>query len=146
MPTAILIKIRDAVILDYYRPNMVNPNPIYMLKLASALSAGECIQYVTCKDSTPTIGTVVACRDSGDDDELESDQVRYVLDSPIPAELAPTSKSSITMRIMSSSATLLMAQRCNLSETMTYIISSEEEDFGCEMREGQVTVKINCAA
>jgi hypothetical protein len=77
-------KQRDATILEYFRPNAVNPNPILMVKLASSLSAGECIQSIGCKDATPTYGIVVHCNDNSDDDTIEADNLRVVLDSPVP--------------------------------------------------------------
>lgn len=141
------VKVREATILDYYRPNVVNPNPIFIVQLASALAAGECLQYIGCQDDTPEEATVVSCTDSSEDESLESDQVRFLMDSA-PDVINVGSIVTITyydadgVSLGTVDGTVVSIN----PDTMTYVISSEEEDFGCDMFEGQVTVKVTLAA
>lgn len=139
-------KIRVATIIDYFRPNMVNPNPMFILELASALSEGECIQYIGCNDATPTSGRVVSCVDSTDSDSgVDEGQVKVVLDSPIPCDVGATVTLSYRddedAEIDTVSGTIVSIN----PDTMVYVISSVEEDFQCDMFEGQSYIVITCA-
>lgn len=148
------VKVRDAVIMDYFRPNPVNPAPVYIVKLASALSANECIQYIGCKDATPTSATVVSCRDNSDNDDIAVGSVQFVLDSALPCNVGAT--VTITYRNAAGNAIGSTVSGTIVSidpDTMVYEISSADTTglpggtapFNCSMRTGQVSVTIVCA-
>lgn len=140
------VKQRDAVILDYVRPNVVNPNPVFIVQLASALTGAECVQSIGCKDATPTVATVVTCADSEDDEGIPAGSVKFILDSAIPCGVGDDVEIKYYDEDGVIIETAIDGTIVSINpDTMTYVISSEEADFLCEMKEGQVTVKVNCA-
>lgn len=147
-------KIRDATILQYFRPNIVTPEPQYLVKLASSLSAGECIKFIGCKDESPTTATVLACYDNSDDENIAEGSVRFTLDSALPCNVG--ANVTITYRDADGDAIGATVTGTIVSvdpELMTYVISSTDETglpggtaaFNCNMRTGQVSVTIVCA-
>lgn len=148
------VKERKATILDYVRPNVVNPQPMYVVKLASALSAGECIAFIACKDATPTVATVVACNDTSHDSEIPVGTVVFHLDSLLPCGVG--ADVTITYRDDDGSgigATVTGTITEIDGETLRYTIESAdmtglpggEAAFNCNMRAGQVSVTMVCA-
>lgn len=139
------VKQRDAVIIEYIRPNMVNPNPVYFVNIASVLADGECIQSIGCKDSTPTVSTVMSCNDNSDDDTIAEGSVKFVVDSPIPCNVG----ADVEIKYYNDANTLLdtidgVIESINV-DLGIYVISSEEVDFGCDFVDGATRVTINCA-
>ncbi len=140
------VKQRNAVIQDYIRPNVVTPDPILIVKLASALTGAECIQSIGCKDSTPTVATVEFCNGHEDDDSIEEGTIKFGLDSPIPCNVG----ASVDIKYYTDADVLIdtiVGTIVSINpDTMTYVISSEDEDFACSIDETQAYIKISCSA
>lgn len=147
------VKIRTATIIDYIRPNVVNPSPIYVVRLASALSANECVQYIGCRDDSPTTSTVVYCVDNSDNDDIPAGSVRFSLDSALPCNVGAT--VTITYRDADGDAIGATVSGTIVSinpDTMVYEISSADTSgtegtaaFNCVMRADQASITIVCA-
>ncbi len=135
-------KIRNATIMDYFRPNVVNPNPIVIVNLASALASGECIKGIACKDDTPTVATMIGCTDSEEDDDLDADHISAVFDSLVDA-LNVGSSGTLTYydEDGASLGTVAVTVVSINEETSTYELTGT--DLLCSMFEGQVTVKLS---
>jgi hypothetical protein len=139
-----VVKVRDAVILDYVRPNVVNPNPVLIVQLASALTGEECIQSIGCKDATPTLATVVTCADHDDDESIPVGSVKFIFDSPIPCGVG----SAVELRYYTDTDEYIdniFGTIVSINpDTMTYVISSQEANFGCNMYETQSYITAIC--
>jgi hypothetical protein len=140
------VKQRDAVIFDYIRPNVVNPNPTYIVQIASALTGAECIQSIGCKDATPTVATVEFCNGPDDDDTIEEGTLKFGLDSPIPCNVG----ASVDIKYYTAADVLLdtiVGTIVSINpDTMTYVISSVDGDFACSIGETQAYVTVGCTA
>lgn len=144
-----VIKVRDASIVEIFRPNVVNPNWTVMIKLASVLAAGECISHIGCPDDSPTTGNVVTCSDNSDDDTLEADQIKVVLDSTLNCNVG----ASVNIEWLDEddvlidppgvvSGTIISVDPSGL----IYVIESAEPNFACDLG-GDTTcsMKVTCA-
>lgn len=135
-------KIRNATIIDYFRPNVVNPNPVIVVNLASALSAGECVKGIACKDATPTVATMISCTDSEEDDDLEADHILAVFDSLVDGKNVGSSGTLTYYDEDGSSLGTVSVTIVSINEqTATYELTGT--DLLCSMFEGQVTVKLS---
>jgi len=139
----LVVKERAATIVDYYRPKVGFPNPVFVVNLASALAAGECIRSIACRDATPTSSTVVNCVDSSEDDDLSADQVRIVLDGILAGKNVG---SSATLTYYDAEGTSLGTKSVTIvsidNDTTTYVVEAGSGDLSCVEYEDQVTVKL----
>jgi hypothetical protein len=139
-----VVKQRDAVIMDYVRPNMVQPNPVMIVQLASALTGAECIQSIGCKDATPTLATVVTCADTESDPSIAEGSVKFILNSPIPCGVG----DDVEIKYYSDADALLDTVVGTIVSinplTMAYVISSEEADWACNFVENTSYITVNC--
>lgn len=147
------VKERKATILEYVRPNVVNVEPVYFVRLASALSAGECIAFITCKDASPTSATVVACNDNSDDEDIPVGTVVFYLDSPLPCGVGADVNIVYKNAAGSNIGAVVEGTIVEIeAETLRYTIESDDETglpggtaaFNCNMRTGQDSVVITC--
>jgi hypothetical protein len=115
---------QSATIIEYFRPSIINPNPLLIVETASALTSGHCIAYVICEDATPGVGNVVACVDSEEDDDLSSGQVKFVLDSKLDVD---ATTDDVLVKYYNEAGTLLGTVDADLvsfnHETFTYVVS-----------------------
>lgn len=136
------VKIRNATIIDYFRPSAVNPNPVMIVNLASALTGAECIKGLSCKDATPTVATVISCTDSEEDDTLDADQIRVIVDSLVDGKNVG---GTMTITYYDEDAVSLGTVTADIisinSDTGAYVL--EDTDLLCTMYEAQVTVKLS---
>lgn len=140
-------KVRSATLIQTYRPNAVNPQWTAIIKLGSALAPGECISYVSCQDATPTLGFAVACADSGDDDTLETDQIRVVLDSALNCNVG----ANVTIDWLDEDKVALdpavTASAVIVSydpDTNTYVLEDDGNEISCSV-EGACFIRVTCA-
>lgn len=140
-----ITKQATATVIDIFRPNSTNPNWTMLVELEAPLSAGECINNVACLGDAPAnLSGVVYCADDADDDTLDSDQVRFVLDSPLPCAVG----SAVTIEYFDADGVSLGTVAGTIvsvnPDTLVYIIESAAPSFGCSMYEDQCTVKVSC--
>lgn len=139
-----------ATIVDYFRPNVVNPNPMFIVDIGeTVIGEGECIKFLGCQDATPTAAQVVSCVDDSEDDTMDEDTVRFALDSPIPCDVGDdvtlTYKDADGDTIGTVTGTIVEIN----ADSMVYTISSDVEGgFGCVMFDGYTvaSITVTCAA
>lgn len=135
-------KIRDATIIDYLRPNINQPNPVFIVTIASALSANEEIQAISCKDATPTSGTVVDCADENDDESIPINHVRVTLDSLVDGKNVGSSGTLTFYDANNTSLGTVAVTVVSIDpKTATYELSSVSS-LACAQYVNQVTVKL----
>ena len=134
-----------ATIQEIYRPNMVNPDWTAVVKLASALSAGECISSIGCPDETPTYGVVITCADHTNDDTIPVNAIKVVLESSLNCGVGDDVLISFYDEngVIISTASAGTIASFN-PETLTYVIQTAISGFGCGYREGATTIRVTC--
>lgn len=139
-------KVRSATLQEIFRPNMVNPNWVAVVKLASSLSAGECITHIGCPDATPTYGIVQTCADHTDDDSIPANAIKVVLDSTLNCNVG----ASVNVGFYDADGVIIDSAIAGtiasvIPETKTYVIQTSESGFGCAFKEDAVTIRVTCA-
>lgn len=139
-------KVRAATIVEIFRPNVVNPSWTVLIKLASALAGDECIAYIGCPDATPTYGTVLSCADSTDDDSIPAEAIKVVLDSSLNCNVGATVNVGFYDEEGTIISTAISGTITSVNpDTLTYLIQTTEDDFGCSFRDGAVSIRVTCA-
>ena len=138
-------KVRSATLIEIFRPNVVNPDWTAIIKLASSLSAGECIQNIGCPDATPTYGLVVSCADHTEDEAIPEDGIKVVLESSLNCNVG----SDVLVGFYNAAGTLIDSAIAGVidsvdPDTLTYVISTSEAGFGCSFKEDAVTIRVTC--
>ena len=140
------IKVRAATIQDIYRPNVVNPDWTVLIKLASALSTGECLTHIGCPDATPTYGLVQHCADHDDDDTIPANGIKVVLESSLNCNVG----ANVTVGFYDEDNVLIDSAIAGViasvnPETKTYVITTSEAGFGCNFKDDFATIRVTCA-
>lgn len=133
-----------ATLLEYMRPNMVNPGPIWFAQLEASLDAGECIQGVVCNDETLTLGKVVSCVDQSIDPSLAGNAIKVILDSLLSCVVGATVHVhyyDVDHVSLGSLAGTIAAEDRQLFQ---YTITSAVSGFKCAMYEDGTTMEVTC--
>ena len=141
-----VVKVRDATILQTYRPNIINPDYTIIVKLDSTLSAGECITSISCPDAIPTLGFAIACADSESDGDLPSDQIRVTLDSSLNCGVG----ADVTIDWLDEDKAALSPAVSETGEiisfdpaTNTYVLEVDGETLSCDV-DGACYIRVTC--
>lgn len=141
-----VVKVRNATILQTYRPNIINPDYTIIVKLDSTLSAGECITSISCPDATPTLGFAIACADSESDGDLPSDQIRVTLDSSLNCGVG----ADVTIDWLDEDKAALSPAVSETGEiisfdpaTNTYVLEVDGETLSCDV-DGACYIRVTC--
>lgn len=133
----------SATLVEYIRPNAVNPNPIWFVELEDPLDEGDCIRGIVCEDSTPTVATVIACIDDQQDSSLANNRVRFIVDGVISCDVG----DGATVTYYDEDNVSLGTETTTISlfnpDLMIYELTGTT--FGCESApDGTVRTTITC--
>lgn len=133
-----------ATIIEILRPNIINPQWSMLIELEAALGANECIQYVSCRDETINLATVIHCVDSEASEDIAAGTIKFILDSALPC----VAGSTVTIEYFDKDGVSLGTVEGEIEsfnvDQFSYLVSSLEADFLCKMYDDQCTVKISC--
>jgi hypothetical protein len=124
------VRVQNAIVMDL---SQVFPDAIVWVSLETDIDvdAGECIQGIICEDSTPTVGTVLSCRDT------DAGEVSFVLDSVLDtvAEGTVAVNDDVTVKYYDADGVLLGSHVGNIEAIdeaqHKYTVSSAEAGFSC---------------
>lgn len=131
-------------LIEYLRPNLITPHPVWYVKLDAPLDAGDCIKAVVCQDETPTVGNVVGCFDNETIPELGTTKLKVALDSLLSCDVGDT----VTVTWYDAENVSLGTKSATISafdpNTFIYELTSTAP-FECDAFEGQVRMTVTCA-